>query len=149
MTLLARPPDVISRRPLPLMKATCADELPEIQRLWPRFEALVGLRGRRMYAVADLASGTYSTCCLLRPGDDPRDLGLDEGELPGGRFLRGRLVGEPPDVYDHIGPGFEELRSLAQMDRSRPLVEFYARRDEIELWLPVLDGASAPGPCPG
>ena len=29
------------------------DELPAIQQLWPRFENLVGLRGRRMYAMVD------------------------------------------------------------------------------------------------
>ena len=36
------------------MLATCEDVLPQRQELWPRFERLVGLRGRKMYAVADL-----------------------------------------------------------------------------------------------
>ena len=30
------------------------EELPAIQQLWPRFEHLVGLRGRRMYAMVDI-----------------------------------------------------------------------------------------------
>ncbi len=119
------------------MQASCPDELAAIQQLWRQFEALVGLRRRRMYAVADVATGTYTTCCPIRPDDDPRALGLALGELPGGRFRRGRLVGEPPAFYDRIGPGIEELESLGPVDRSRPVVEFYKRRDEIELWVPV------------
>ena len=34
------------------------DELPAIQQLWPRFEGLVGLRGRRMYAMVDTQART-------------------------------------------------------------------------------------------
>jgi hypothetical protein len=122
------------------MQATCTDVLPEIQELWPRFEQLVGLRGRKMYAATDLVAGTYSTCTPVRSGDDPEELGLDLGHLPGGRFLRGRLHGEPPEIYRSIGPGFHELEAAAGgVDRTRPLVEFYKRHDEIELWLPLAD----------
>jgi len=122
------------------MLATCEDVLPQIQELWPRFERLVGLRGRKMYAVADLVAGTYSTCTPVRSGDDPEQLGLSLGSLPGGRFLRGHLHGEHPEIYRSIGPGFDELQATAGgVDRSRPLVEFYKRHNEIELWLPVAD----------
>lgn len=139
MSTFARPPDPIVRQPVRVMSATCADDLAAIQQLWPRFEALVGLRGRKMYAAADVAAGTYTTCTPIRSDDDPDDLGLDVGDLPGGRFLRGRLVGEPPALYDLIGPGFEELEAAGPVDRGRPLVEFYKRRDQIELWVPVAD----------
>ena len=122
------------------MLSTCEDALPQIQELWPRFERLVGLRGRKMYAVADLVAGTYSTCTPVRSGDDPELLGLNLGSLPGGRFLRGDLHGEPPEIYRSIAPGFDELEATAGgVDRSRPLVEFYKRHNEIELWLPVAD----------
>jgi hypothetical protein len=30
-----------------------------------------------------------------------------------------------------------ELRAMAQVDEVRPLVEFYRRRDQIELWVPI------------
>ncbi len=33
-----------------MLERTC-DELQAIQELWPRFERLMGLRGRRMYVV--------------------------------------------------------------------------------------------------
>jgi hypothetical protein len=137
VTLFARPPDEITRAPVRVMLATCADELPAIQALWPWFEKRVGLRGRKMYGAADLVVGTYTTCTPIRPDDNPVSLGLEVGELRGGRFRRGRLVGEPPAVYSQIGPAFAELESAGGVDRSRPLVEFYKRRDVIELWLPT------------
>ena len=135
------------------MLSTCEAVLSQIQELWPRFERLVGLRGRKMYeaqvpgaalvdAVVDLVAGTYSTCTPVRSGDDPEQLGLNLGSLPGGRFLRGHLQGEPPPPRSagRSGQGFDELEATAgEVDRSRPLVEFYTRHNEIELCLPVAE----------
>jgi hypothetical protein len=73
----------------------------------------------------------------LREGDDPQALGLETGMLPGGRYLRTRLHGEPPDVYGRIGPTFEALVATTPPDESRPSLEHYRRRDEIDLLLPV------------
>ena len=137
MSVFARPPDLVTRDPVTVMLATCADELPEIQRLWPRFEELVGLRGRRMYGAAHVDAGTYLACTAIRPGDQPQALGLQLGELPGGTYRRGRLRGEPPGVYASIGLGVQELEAAGPVDRTRPVIEFYKRRDEIELWVPV------------
>ena len=137
MTLFASSPDLIQREPVQVMQATCLDDLAEIQRLWPWFEKRVGLRGRKMYAAADVLANTYTTCTPLREGDEPADLGLEVGELPGGTFRRGRLRGMPPEVYASIGPGFDELEAAGATDQSRPLIEFYKRHDEIELWVPV------------
>jgi hypothetical protein len=137
VTLFANRPDQITRDRLHVMHASCADELSEIQKLWPWFEERVGLRGRKMYAAADVRAGTYTTCTPVRPEDDPELLGLETGELPGGIFRRGRLRGTPPEVYGLIGPGFDELQSTTSVDPTRPLVEFYRRHDEIELWVPV------------
>lgn len=103
------------------------DELPAIQQLWPRFEALVGLRGRGMYAMVDLRAGTY-----------PARLGLGPAELPGGWYLRARITGDPPGLYERIAPAMQALTALAvPADPGRPLVEYYRRHDEIELWAPV------------
>jgi hypothetical protein len=88
MTVFTGPCDRINRESLEVMQATCADALAEIQELWPRFEQLVGLRGRKMYATADLLAGTYSACTPVKSGDDPEGVGLERGHLPGGRFLR-------------------------------------------------------------
>jgi len=136
--IFALGPDRISRADVTVMARTTVDDLPHIQALWPVFEQLVGLRGRKMYGSVDTAAGTYTTCTPVRDGDDPSALGLDLAVLPGGEYLRGRLVGEPPAVYEQIGPGMAELEGLADRDPGRPLVEFYRRREQVELWVPVL-----------
>jgi hypothetical protein len=121
-----------------VMLERTGDELPAIQQLWPRFEHLVGVRGRRMYAMVDTSAGTYAACTPVREGDDPARLGLDTAELPGGWYLRARITGDPPGVYDRIAPAMQALTSLAApADPDRPLVEYYRRHDEIELWVPV------------
>ena len=73
----------------------------------------------------------------VREGDDPASLGLETGRLPAGRYLRTRLHGEPPEVYERIAPTFAALVKMTRPDETRPSIEFYRRRDEIDLLLPV------------
>lgn len=113
------------------------DELPAIQELWARFERTVGLRGRKMYALVDSDGGEYVTCTPILTGDDPSALGLEAGTLPGGAYLRARLIGEPPALYERIGPAMRALAALATADPTRPEVEYYRRHDQVELWLPI------------
>jgi hypothetical protein len=114
------------------------DELPAIQQLWPWFEDLVGLRGRKMYAMVDTQAGTYAACTPVRDDDDPARLGLQTGTLPGGWYLRAMITGDPPALYARIGPAMQALTRLAILvDHGRPLVEYYRRHDQIELWVPV------------
>ena len=106
---------------------------------WARLEELVGTRGRKFYGALDLPTGEYRVCVEMRQGDEPGALGLESGILPGGRYLRARLHGEPPDVYDRIGPAFTALERAAAPDPTRPELEFYRKRDEIDLLLPIAD----------
>ncbi len=46
--------------------------------------------------------------------------GLEPGTLPGGRYLRARLRGEPPEVYERIGPTFATLVKAARPDSPGP-----------------------------
>lgn len=119
------------------MQQTTLDELPQIQQLWPSFEKLVGLRGRKMYAQIDVRQNTYTVCTPVKEDDHPDRLGLELGTLPGGSYLRGRLVGDPPQIYERIGDGMAELEAMLPVDDTRPLVEFYRRHDQIELWVPI------------
>ena len=140
MSVLTRPPDLLRRSDVAVMLATTQDEHGSIQTLWPHFERLVGLRGRRMYAVVDATAGTYATCTPILPGDDPEALGLQRSVLPGGPYRRGRLRGEPPEVYGLIGEAMTEVAEAGPVDPARPCVEYYRRRDEIELWVPIVTG---------
>jgi hypothetical protein len=130
-------PDRIQRDDVTVMQQTTVDDLPHIQALWPSFEKLVGLRGRKMYARVDLQLNAYTVCTPLHADDDPGRLGLELGTLAGGSYLRGRLTGEPPGLYAQIPAGIDELRAAMPRDEARPLVEFYRRRDQVELWLPI------------
>ena len=114
-----------------------ADEVTAIGRGMQEVEEAVGLRGRKYYGAFN-NDGEYRICVQLREEDNPQEFGLEVGKLPGGRYARERLTGEPPEIYRLIGPTFERLSSRPDRDPSRPGIEFYRRRDVIDLLLPVV-----------
>lgn len=114
-----------------------ADEAAAIGRGMAEVEEAVGLRGRRYFGAFDLDGDEYRVCVQLREGDDAAAFGLEVGELPGGRYARVRLEGEPPGIYDRIGPTFEQLAQRPDRDASRLGIEFYRRETVIDLLLPV------------
>ena len=128
----------VEREPTPVLFVRCADDLPEMQATWARFEELVGMRGRKFYGAFDPVTDTYSVCALLRPDDDPSHFGAERGTLPGGRYACVRLQGEPPGVYEQIGPTAERLAQRADHDQTRPTLEYYRRRDLIDVLVPVV-----------
>ena len=134
---MASDPVVVERAETPVMFKRVADEVSAIRRGMREVEAAVGLRGRAYYGAFD-NEGEYRVCVQLREQDDPQALGLEVGSLPGGRYARQRLTGEPPEVYDLIGPTFERLSERPDRDSSRPGIEFYRRRDVIDLLLPIV-----------
>ena len=113
------------------------DDVEAFGPAFERLEGLVGLRGRKFYGAFYPREKEYRACVEVKEGDDPEALGLESGTLPGGRYLRTRLSGEPPELYGRIGPTFEALIAEAAPDESRPSIEFYRRFDEIDLLLPV------------
>jgi len=112
------------------------DELADIRRAWDELEAAVALCGRRFYGAFDAVANDYRACVQVREGDALVP-GLESGTLPGGRYLRARLHGDPPGVYEQIAATFDELAQQAKPDASRPSLEFYRRNDEIDLLLPI------------
>lgn len=126
------------REPTDVMLVRVADEPPEIQRAWAAFETVVGLRGRKFYGAFDPVTATYSVCAVLRPGDDPATFGAERGTLPGGRYACVRLHGEPPAVYEQIGPTAQRLAKRPDADRTRPTLEYYRRHDVIDVLVPVV-----------
>ena len=138
------PVDVVERDEVTVMFKRVADEQSAITRGWAEFEQALGsLRGRKFYGAADTGAfqghgeREYRMCVQLRDDDNPAALGLEVGTLPGGRYARVRLEGEPPAVYRLIGPSFERLAKRPDCDSSRPVIEFYRRHDTIDLLQPV------------
>ena len=114
------------------------DSVPQIGAGWDRLEALLGdLRARRFLGAVHSNADTYRVCVEMRDDDRPQELGLKTGRIPGGRYLRVRLRGEPPAVYDRIVPAVERLERTAPRDDGRPLIEAYRRRNQVDVLMPV------------
>jgi hypothetical protein len=109
----------------------------------PAFErlekALPSMHGRSFYGYFDPVNLRYVACVERRADDDEAALGLDEGSLPGGTYLRARLKSEPPALYGQIGPTFDRLATEAgaAVDHTRPWLEHYRRHDEADVLVPV------------
>jgi hypothetical protein len=120
------------------MFVRAADVPTEIGGAWAELEQrLDSLRGRKFYGAFDSTSEEYRACVQLQDGDDPAGFGLELGAPPGGTYVRTRIRGEPPDVYEQIAPTFRALAQIVAPDETRPSLEFYRRRDEIDLLMPV------------
>lgn len=112
------------------------DGIEHITRAWNELEAAVALRRRRFYGAYDPIADDYRACVEVREGDGLVP-GLDSGTLPGGRYLRARLRGDPPALYERIKPTFDALMQQAKPDETRPSLEHYRRHDELDLLLPI------------
>lgn len=131
-------PDVVERAPVEVMLLRVADEVPAIRDGWTRLESIVGLRGRHFFGVFDGVADEYRVCVELQDADDPGALGLERGTIAGGRYRRERLRGDPPAVYERIGPTVQALEAEGGVDESRPVVEHYRRHDEIDVLVPIV-----------
>jgi len=128
---------VVERDEVVVMFKRVSDEQTAISHGWVEVEEAVGLRGRKFYGAFDETQGEYWVCVQVREGDDAAALGLETGRLPGGRYAQVRLQGDPPAVYELIAPTLKRLATRPDRDPSRPGIEFYRRRDVIDLFLPV------------
>jgi hypothetical protein len=136
---MAEAGSLVDRDDVSVMLRHVPDEVPAIRRAWSEVEQALGsLRGRKFYGSFDPTTNQYAVCVVLQQGDDPRALGLEQGTLPGGKYVRVRLKGDPPAVYDLIPPTMRRLANRPDRDPIRPQLEFYRRRDEIDLLVPVL-----------
>jgi hypothetical protein len=127
----------VEREEVEVMFIRTPDDVLAFGPAFERLEQLVGLRGRKYYGAFYPREKEYRACVVVQDGDDAQALGLERGTLPGGRYLRARLHGEPPELYSRIGPTFEALVAQNAPDESRPSLEFYRRFDEVDVLLPV------------
>jgi hypothetical protein len=126
----------VERKEIAVQCVRVPDGLPHIRRAWDELEAAVDLHGRHFYGVFDPVADDYRACVEVREGDGQAP-GLESGTLPGGRYLRARLRGDAPGIYERIGPTFQELTRQTKPDETGPSLEWYRRHDEIDLLLPI------------
>lgn len=104
---------------------------------WDRLErVLASLKGRKFYGAFVFPDGPYRACVAVLPGDEPAAMGLQRWTIPGGLYLRRRLVNWQEDP-DRIGTAFGEMSAQVHPDGERPSIEFYRRHDEVILYLPI------------
>ena len=128
----------VVRDPVQVLFVRARDDTAEaIQQAWAELKRIVGLKGRKFFGTYEERTREYRVCARLERSDDPAALGFECGTLPAGPYLRVRLQGEPPAVYEKIPSTFDELAKDAAVDASRPSIEFYRSRDVIDLLLPV------------
>jgi hypothetical protein len=126
---------IVDRDPIQVMFKRVADEESAIGQGISDVEAVIGpLRGRKCYGA--FADGEYRVCVQIREGDDPDALGLEAGELAGGRYARVRIRGS--DISHLIGPTFASLAQRPDRDTTRPGIEFYRSHDVIDLLQPIV-----------
>jgi hypothetical protein len=109
-----------------------SDEQAAISGGWVDVEAAVGsLRGRRFYGVFDETRGASTASAFSCANSGWRRARCQAA------VTQVRLQGDPPAVYELIAPTFKRLATRPDRDPSRPGIEFYRRRDVIDLLLPV------------
>lgn len=99
---------------------------------------LASLRGRKFYGVFQPHTGEYRACVAVEPGDNPQQIGLATGMIPGGLYLREKMKNWMSRTAE-IGKTFVAMaeRDPHRADESRPSVEFYRSQDELILYLPI------------
>jgi hypothetical protein len=132
-------PKIVERDEVAVMFRRTTSAQEAITRTWAEVEAAVGSpKGRTFYGAFDMTTGEYRVCVKSKKRDDASALGLEQGVLPGGRYARERLEGDPPAVYGEIRPTFARLaEQYPDRDLSRPSIEVYRRRNQIDLLLPI------------
>jgi hypothetical protein len=126
----------VEREEIAVQFVRAPDGMPGIRQAWDQLEAVVDLHGRHFYGAYDPVADDYRACVEVREGDALAPA-LESGTLPGGRYLRARLRGEPPGIYGQIKPTFDAMLEEAKPDESRLSLEHYRRHDEIDLLLPI------------
>jgi hypothetical protein len=108
------------------------------------------LRGRRFYGTFRLKDGVeeYYACVERIARDDPLAWEVETGVIPGGLYLRRRLVGSEEHI-PHLPRLFREMIESSDLDDQRPSVEFYRSQTELQLLLPVRSRSRAAGSSPG
>ena len=118
---------LIRREPTPIMFRRVADDHETIRKAWQSFETAVGLKGRKFFGVFDASIDEYWVCVKLKDSDDAEALDAEIGEIPGGRYLRARLEGEPPACTSAFPPGSTRWRQTARATTHGPWSSTTAR----------------------
>ncbi|KKT83185.1 MAG: hypothetical protein UW82_C0045G0008 [candidate division WWE3 bacterium GW2011_GWC2_44_9] len=96
------------------------------------------LKGRKFYGtlLGNPETGLYRACVEILQSENAEKLGLSNWVIPGGRYLRCKIT-DWGDKTNLIGPTFGEMAKEAEVDETRPYIEFYRSQKELILMMPV------------
>ena len=109
---------------------------------------LPSIKGRRFYGTFRLLPGgeEYFACVERTPIDNPEALGLEAATVPGGLYVRRKILDwEKVIAEGKLSSIFEEMVSRYRIDPDRPEIEYYRSMRELHLLLPVLSREVPPG----
>jgi hypothetical protein len=99
---------------------------------------LPSLKGRRFYGTFSITptGEEYHACVERINTDDPASMQLEVGEIPGGWYIRRKLIDWEAHLSE-LPTLFAEMAQTGDVDPSRPSVEYYRSRTELHLLVPV------------
>ena len=112
------------------------------QRAWPELESrLPSLTGRKMFGLDYDGKKIYRVCSLVLDSDNGETFGLEQFGFEGGTYIRLRLIFDPPELYEKIGPAYEYLfsRYEEEINWSLPMIEQYKAKNTLDVMIPISD----------
>jgi hypothetical protein len=123
--------------PVKVMYVEAEGGLSGIRQSWEKLESkLSSLKGRKFYGTYNYADKVYRACVAINSEKEPEALNLATWIIPGGKFLREKIVGwsSRPEI---MGETFESMAQERDPDPTRPSIEFYKSQNEVILLLPI------------
>ena len=126
--------------PIPMVFVEAQDGPRGAREAFHKLEhGLDSLKGRRFYGLISEEGHKYLACVALETDDNPGQLGLLTGVVPGGQYVKTKVEDWSAKLAS-IADMFQSLREKFLEDESRPRVEFYRSQKELFLFLPVKPG---------
>src|SRR5713226_5586625 len=96
------------------------------------------IKGRKLYGTFQPTPDgeDYYACVARIDSDDPGKMQLTTGVIPGGWYVRSKLMDWEKNLSKLAGL-FEEMAHTHDADPGRPSLEFYRSQAELQLLLPV------------
>jgi hypothetical protein len=108
---------------------------------------LPSIKGRKFYGVFRILpeGEQYYACVERTPADDPVAMGLEEGRIPGGLYIRRKISDWSRVIADGKLPSVaKDMVRHYDVDRNRPEIEYYRSMTELHLLIPVQSRGPAP-----
>jgi hypothetical protein len=101
---------------------------------------LPSIKGRKFYGVFRiLPEGEEYFACVERiPTDDAIAMGLDEGRIPGGLYIRRKVFDWSRVIAEGKLPLVsKDMVRHYDVDKTRPEIEYYRSMTELHIFIPV------------